>query len=354
MPSVTCKNILVVRTDRIGDVVLTTPVFKALRAAYPAARITVLLSSSTVDLVRGNPYIDDVMVDDRKGVHKGTLGFLGLARDIRRRSFDTVFLFHNKKRYNLTSFLAGVPCRIGYNKGQCGMLLTHPLTDTRHLGQKHEAEYCLDLLRSVGIKDAGLDIHVAFNKNAESWASEWLKANAIAPGEFIAIHPGASDTTRLWPVESYSHLIDGLAGLYPFKIVLIGGAETKGIAAQIVSLSRVPVIDLTGQSSLAETASILRRCRILVSNDSGPLHVGAGVGAYVIALFLRNQSGINPTRWRPLGPRAFMLVNKPGEEITLDKKGRVQGGKADSITVEEVLDAVGHILRQDHQSLFYW
>ena len=117
-----CNNILIVRTDRIGDVVLTTPVFKALRKVYPAARIAVLVKPATVDLVKGNPYIDEVIVDDPLGVNRGIIGALRLARAIRRHHFDTAFIFHTKRRYNVACFLAGVSQRIGYKNNKLSLI----------------------------------------------------------------------------------------------------------------------------------------------------------------------------------------------------------------------------------------
>ena len=346
-------KILIVRTDRMGDVVLTAPVFKALRKFYPSAHIAVLVQPSAVDLVQGNPYINEVIVDDHEGLHKGVMGALHVARQIRRCHFDQAFIFHTKRRANMLCFLAGVPCRRGYKNNKFGMLLTHPLKDTRHLGLKHESQYCLDVLAAAGIPEAGLDLLVPNNKEAEVWAVQWLKDNGLAPGEIIAIHPGASDTTKQWPPQCFAQLISALTNRYMLKIVLIGGPQTVEAAGKIQAQSPT-ALNLAGQTSVGQMAALLRRCRLLVSNDSGPMHVGAAVGTSVIGLFLRNQPGINPERWRPLGPKSFILTNKPGEHIALDKKGQVEAGRPDSISVEKVLELAGRILEQDNQSLFYW
>mgnify|MGYP003393686829 CR=1 FL=1 len=348
------NKILVIRTDRIGDVVLTTPVFKALRNAYPAAHIAVLVTPVTVDLVRGNPYIDDVIIDDRNGVNRGLIGSLKLARTIRQHHFDMAIIYHTKRRYNLTCYLAGIPARIGFKNDKFGFLLTHPCQDERFKGERHEAQYCLDVLKAVGIEDAGLEILIPTQKEGEQWAAAWFNDNNLLPGELIAIHPGASDTTRLWPSAHFAALIDALAIRYAVKIVLIGGKETSGTAQEIMRLSKAPALDVTGKTTVAQTASLLRRCRLLISNDSGPLHIGAGVGIYVICLFLRNQPGINPTRWRPLGLKAHMLTNKPGEEIMLDDKGKIKSGRLDSITVDDALGLVEEIFVKNSQSMFYW
>lgn len=332
------SNILVVRADRMGDVVLTTPFIKALRKACPGARISILVAPAAVDLVAGNPYIDEVLTDERQGRHKGVIGALTLARDIRRRNFDAAFILFTKRRYNMACFLAGVPARIGYRNEKMGFLLTHPLKDTRHLGEKHESEYCLDILKGVGIDvapESHLDMLVPLHKDAERWAADWLKEQGIASGEMIAIHPGASDPAKCWPPASFAQLIGRLVERHDLKIVLIGDQSVAPIAAEILRLCPKPALDLSGRTSVAQAASLLSRCRMVISNDAGPVHLGAGVGTTAIALFLRDDPGINARRWKPLGPKGFFLL-------------------PDAVTVDNVLDLVEDILRKDSQGIFYW
>ncbi len=332
------SRVLVVRTDRMGDVVLTTPFIKALRRAYPAARISILVTPATKDLVIGNPYLDEVLVDDRAGRHKGMVGSLRLAQDIRRGNFDAAFILHTKRRYNIACFLAGVPARIGYRNDKMGFLLTHPLKDIRHLGEKHEARYCLDILKGVGIPadvEDVLDMLVPVHKDAQRWVLDWLNSQGVKAGEFIVVHPGASDPAKCWPAASFAALISRLMDRYDLKVVLIGGPETVTMTTEILRSCPKSVLDLTGRTSVAQSAALLSRCRLLISNDSGPVHLAAGVGVFVISLFLRDQPGINPERWKPLGPKGFFL-------------------STDSVTVDKVLDLVEDILRKDSQGIFYW
>jgi heptosyltransferase II len=347
----TFQNILIVRTDRIGDVVLTTPAIKALREAYPAARISVLVTPVTVDLVKGNPYIDEILVDDRSRHHKGLFGSLRLAREIRLKKFDLAILFHTKRRYNLACYTARIPCRLGYKNKKFGFLLTHPVKDVRNSGAKHEAEYCMDVLKAIGIEGEDLDIFVPLQKEAEAWALGWMQENNIRSNEFIAIHPGASDLTKCWPTANFALLMDRLAERYALKIILIGSPQTMPVAGEILRQSHDPskFMDLTGKTSLAQMVSLLRRTRLLISNDSGPVHVAAGLGTSVISLFLRDQPGINAGRWKPLGPKSFILSNKPGEEIKLDKKGSVMAGQPGSISVDSVLELTEQIFHKNNQ-----
>ena len=163
----------------------------------------------------------------------------------------------------------------------------------------------------------------------------WLKEQGITSGEIIAIHPGASDPVRCWPVLQYAQLINRLMERYDFKIVLIGDQKIAPIAAEILHLCSKSVLDLSGRTSVAQVASLLSRCRMIIANDTGPVHLGAGVGTAAIALFLRDDPGVNAKRWKPLGPKGFFLL-------------------PDAVTVDNVLDLVEDILCKDTQSTFYW
>ena len=158
------KNILVVRTDRMGDVVLTTPAVKALREHFPQAHLTMLVTKNTKDIVVGNKFLDGIIAEDRQGEHRGFWGTLKLINLLRRKKFDLAIVYHTKRRTNYICFLAGIPRRIGYKNDKFGFLLTDPLKDARHLGLKHEAQYCLDVLKEVGIDSKKIDFLIPNSK----------------------------------------------------------------------------------------------------------------------------------------------------------------------------------------------
>jgi heptosyltransferase-2 len=330
------NRILIIRTDRIGDVVLTLPVLKALRKAYPMAHISMLVSPLTVALVDGNPYLDEILVDEIKTAHSGPIGLLKLARLIRSRQFDAVFIFYTKNRYNLVCYLAGVPMRIGYKNEKMGFLLTHPLKDGREQGHKHEAQYCLDVLTYIGIESQDFDAFIPADREAEQWARQWMQEQGLGQQEVIAIHAGSSDPAKCWAEENFAGLIESLQQRYAFKIILIGGSETVDRSAKIKTLLKQKPLDLTGQTSLSQTISFLRRCHMLISNDSGPVHIASALGIHVISLFMRDEPGINPQRWKPFSDKGHFLFS------------------SDGIKVQDVLQLTEGIFRKDHQRSFPW
>ena len=214
------RNILIVRTDRIGDVVLTTPVIAALRRAYPTSRISIMVTPMTRELVDGNPALDEVIVDDRAGVHNGPLGFIRLVRLVRSRRYDVALIYHTKKRTNSLFFLAGIPRRIGYHNNKFGFLLTDKIADTRPRGIKHEVEYCLDLVRYMGVVVDSWKLFIPVHKDSEEWAGRFLRDNGAHDGQrLIAIHAGASCPSRRWSLDKFIELIKRVAGRHGVHVV---------------------------------------------------------------------------------------------------------------------------------------
>ncbi|HSV43511.1 MAG TPA: glycosyltransferase family 9 protein [Candidatus Bathyarchaeia archaeon] len=338
------NNILLIRTDRIGDVVLTTPAIHALRLRYPQSKISILVSSGTVDLVKGNPDLDDVLVDDRRGRHKGFKGFWRLVFEVRARQFDTVVNFHTKRRTNVLCALAGIPRRIGYGSNKFGFLLNERVPDARPRGLKHEAQYCLDLLTSLGVEGGELKPVVPVQAEAEQWAEKFFARFDVGDPDFkfVVVHPGASCPTKRWPVEYFARVISQMDDRRRTFFIVIGTADQDDLVLSLWSQAGRDrlIYDLTGQTTLAQTVSLLKRCNLLISNDSGPVHLAAAFDRPVVSIFTRNQPGINPERWRPLGPNSVCVA--PPVDLTVSfAKGEV--GERDflfRVTPEQVLSAV--------------
>jgi lipopolysaccharide heptosyltransferase II len=340
------KNILIIRTDRIGDVVCSTPAIKALRDHFPQAKISILVSSKTKDIVYGNPYLDEVIEEDRSKKHKGFWGTLKLILFLRRKKFDLAIVYHTKRRTNWMAFCAGIPRRLGYKNNKLGYLLTDPVKDERHLGKIHEAEYCLKLLEHIGVKQTSLDFFVSVNEQAQDWLKRFLINHRITPQErLIIIHPGASDPARCWPHEQFAELVERIAKSYPSRFVLIGDNKITSIWEKLIDRHSLSIINLLGQTRLAELISLMKRANLLVSNDSGPVHLASGLQTPVVAIFIRNQPGINPERWRPFGDFAKVVSVAPDLNISFKKAGEIKGQSVETITTQQVFDAVDAILK---------
>ena len=341
------KRILVARTDRIGDVVLTTPALKALRENCPNSYIAVMVSPSAREIVEGNPYIDEVIVYSKDKANRGIAGFWRFAAKLKKKRFDLAIILHTKKRINLITYFADIPRRIGYKDKNFGFLLSDKIEDTRPLGLKHEVDYCLDVLRNIGLEVKGRRLYVPLKKEALEWADKILRENDIASGDKIAlIHPGASCVSKRWMKEKFVVLANRLVEDYALKLVITAsGVEDIACAGAIAKELRYPALNLAGKTSVAQLAGLLKRAAIFISNDSGPVHIASALGTPVVSIFGRNQAGLSPVRWGPIGARDKYLHKEVGCAVCLAHNCKIGFDCLKAITVEDVLKAVDDILK---------
>jgi len=340
------RRLLVTRTDRLGDVVLSTPVLKSLRVAFPEARITACVSAETREIVEGNPYLDEVIVYDKHGRDKSFWGTIRFALGLVPKRFDAVIHLHPTHRVHWVSFLAGIPVRIGYRR-KSGWLLTHALADRKHEGLKHEAEYNFDLLRFLGIQaPPKLELCFPLKKEADDSFHELCAFRGFSPQRepYAVIHPSASCVSKRWMPERFAAVADRLAAEHGVRIVLVAGEDGAAHADEVARAMRQPVLNFAGQLSVAELAALLGRCRCLLSNDSGPVHLAAAVGTPVVDLFGRNQAGLSPQRWGPLGDGHVILHKEVGCVTCLAHNCDIGFLCLTSLSVEEVYRAVVTVL----------
>lgn len=335
------KNILIVRTDRIGDVVLTTPAIRAVRQHFPSAKISVLIAPLTYELLNGLPFINEILIDDREGVNKSGKGFLKLVQLLKSKKFDLVINYHTKKRINLACYFARIPHRVGYKNKKFGALLNHPVEDRRHLGEKHEAEYCLDLLKEIGVESDDLTLEVAVNEESSRWMEDFFNLNNIKDNDqIVVIHPAASDPAKQWPKENFIEAMRVMSERKSNLKFLIIGTYTNRPIAQSIARGHPAAIEMAGLISLGQLVSLLKRADLLISNDSGPVHIASAVGTAVVSIFTRNQPGINPQRWQPLGENSRIVSVKFDDQISFKKAQSYDPKTMEPVTVDAVLEAV--------------
>lgn len=339
------RRILIVRTDRIGDVVLSTPVIKVLRDNYPKSYIAIMVSPFTCELVQGNPYLNEVIIYDKDDKHKGILSSIKFALALRRKKFDLAIILHSTNRVNIITYLAGIKNRLGYSR-RLGFLLTKNIPYCKYKGEKHEVEYNLDLLRSLGLKITDASLLIPKNSQSEAWAEEVLRANNVSSlDRIVVLHPSASCVSRMWPLGKFAEVADDLISRHKVKIIIVSGENDVSLANKLCKLIKHRVINISGKTNLMQLASILRRAKIMVSNDSGPVHIAVGCGLSVVVLFGRSQPGISPIRWGPRGKDDVVLHKKIGCPVCLAhdcEKGFVC---LKSIKSADVLAAVDGILK---------
>ncbi len=308
------KKILVIRADRIGEFVLTLPVIAALKEMFPHADISVMVKPEVKPLIEDNPNVSEVI--EYQKIMDGIAEAFRLARIFRGKEFDIVVVVNPKKEFHLAVFLAGIRVRAGFDR-KWGFLLTHKVKDLKYPAQKHEVEYNLDLVRALGIEPK--NVKPLLIMRDVTIEMEYKLKKAIPAGSdtcrLIAIHPCTSNPKKQWPKEYFANLSDLLIKK-GYNTVIISGIAEGPCAKETIALMKAKPIDLAGALTLRELVELLKRCGLLVSCDSGPVHIAAAAGTPVVALFGSQDPGGKPIRWAPYGSGHAVIYKNRVEDIT--------------------------------------
>jgi len=338
------KNILVVRLDRMGDVVLSTPALKALRDAYPESRITFMVRPYVKDIVEGNPWANEIIIYDKA---KSFLENIKFIKKLRNKKFDLAIALHPTFRTNVIVFLSGIPKRLGLDrKSRMGIFLTDRVPDKKHLGLKHEMDYTLDILRYIGVNAKDRKMYVPVSRDSQIRTREALEKGGISESDtVVAINPGASCPSKRWPAKRFAEVADTLIKKHGVKIVVMSGEADKRIGKDMVSFMQEKCLDLSGKTTVGDIAGILKRSKLFISNDSGPVHVACAIGTPVVAIFGRSDRGLSPKRWGPSN-KGDIVLHKYVGCLNCLAHNCVFGFKClHAITVDEVVKSAEELLR---------
>ncbi len=328
----------------MGDVLLTTPIVRHLKTIYPDAIIDMMVRPYVKDMVENNADINEVVIYDKYGKQKSFFSTIKFGLDLRHKNYDLFLAFHPTNRAHIIGWAAGIKNRVGYDSN-LSFLLNRKITSHKHLGQKHEAEYNFDLLVFADIpsdcKNKVPCISIPAHEDEE--IKKTFKSIGIDDKNFLAVHPSASCLSKKWPEDKFVELIDGLNEKYNSDIVLIDDDASKEICSDIASKTKNAVFDLSGQLSLIALGAFLQNAKLLISNDSGPVHLATAVNTPVISIFGRNDPGLSPARWKPLGMRSFYIHKDVGCEFCA-AHNCVKGFKClDAVAAEELMDMIDKI-----------
>ncbi|MFH1996410.1 MAG: lipopolysaccharide heptosyltransferase II [Candidatus Omnitrophota bacterium] len=338
------ERILIVRLDRIGDVVLSTPAIRAVKRAFPESRLSVMVRPPCVDIVRGSPFVDTVITYDKDGPEKGIAPAFRMIKKLRREKFDIAIVLHPTTRSHLAVFMAGIPVRVGYDR-KLGWLLTKKVKHEKHLGKKHEIDYALDLVRTIGCDDPDRSLFMPTNEENANTVDAIFKESGIQ-GKYpvVVIHPAASCPSKQWPADRFAEVAGALKEEFRADIVIIGGLRERKVGEDLANSIKGDAVNLTGKTSIGELASVFRRSRLLISCDSGPVHVASAVGVPVVAIFGRSDKGLSPKRWGPTGGDDAILHKFIGCEACLAHNCKKEFMCLKAVSVEEVLSSSRKIL----------
>jgi heptosyltransferase-2 len=277
-------HVLVAQTSFLGDVVLTTPLLAALHRQLQPRRMTIVVRPEAAPLVRHHPCVDAVIVDDKRGQNRGVSGALRMASRLRNESVDVAVAPHRSLRTALVLAGARIPRRVGFAVGP-GAALYH-VRIPRDL-RRHDVARNLSLLQAFGGLDGDPEPpRLTPSAGASTRADSLLRGLDIEPGRSLfGLSPGSVWATKRWTPEGFAQVARGIQSRYGGYVLLLGGPDDAAIAARVAAAAGASVINLAGKTDLDTFLALVRRLRVLVSNDSAPMHVAAALDVPVVAVF---------------------------------------------------------------------
>ncbi len=295
-------NILVVKFNAIGDLVMTTPTLRDLRTTYPSAHLTLMVGSWSAPVIRNDPHLDAVLEFDQDiFLRRRWSDLFRLLQEVRRRRFDAVVILHALIPVHLFFLLAGIPLRFGMARNGRDFFLTRSVPEEfepgRYYGAKYQQVAALAGAR-IGSEVPELPVSAADESSARTLLAE---GGLPAGADFLLVAPGGGRNPRTdmeakrWPIAHFVGAIRLLSARHPDLRIVVAGAESDRAETEAVARQIPEVVDLTGRVTLTQLAAVARASRAVLCNDSSMLHLGVAVDVPVVVPF-------GPTSARQLVP----------------------------------------------------
>jgi lipopolysaccharide heptosyltransferase II len=319
------KKILLLRHDRVGDMALSTPLFKALKTRYPGAEITVLASESNSEILQNNQNIDEILI------YKGLLDFINKVRKINFDMAMDLFLTHDLKHASMT-YLSGAKYRLGFEDS--GREIFFNVRCPSALPRKRMIEHLSDLAKAAGADTENREPGIFLSEIEKGWAEGFLSGKGIAESVKIAVHPGSFYPSQRWPAERFGELSKRVIE-YSGAAVLIFGDDKEEDLLKTIKNAAGDRAQIFCGLSLRQFMALLNCCSLLICNNSGPLHIAS-------ALKIPTVSMTGPTvvpLWLPWGEN-HIAINKELHCSPCNRASCSEHSCMESITVDEVATTV--------------
>jgi len=337
------RRILLVRNDKVGDLVIATPAIKALRKSFPNGHISALVSKYAQDVIKGNPHLDTVIVDDSKGTHKGISGIIRLAGELRKEDYDTAVVVFPFLRTAILLILAGIPTRISTSGRWYQFLFNRTVYLKRSKAEKHEIDYALDLIKLAGAEPQHSMPEIFPAKEHFLYADEFLLSQGIKKEDIlIGINPGSGLSARKWPEKNYGELSKALKKNFGAKVLIFWGPGEEELAEN-VRINGGEGSIVACKADILQLAALISRCSLFITNNTGPMHIAAATNVPMISIF-DPKFACSPVRWGYEDSRRIVL--KPDIKCTTSCDERKCGYDEcmDLVTVDMVMSATGKLI----------
>ncbi|HSW00193.1 MAG TPA: glycosyltransferase family 9 protein [Sedimentisphaerales bacterium] len=297
------QNILLIKPSSLGDIVMALPALSSLRRSFPQARISWLVRPGFAPILEGHPHLDEIILFDRKTLggawrHPAAFGQLSdLITRLRRNRFDVVLDLQGLFRTASLAWLSGCKRRFGPVWRKEFARLFYTTTVVPQMEWVHVIDTYRKLIEAMGGRELSVEFVLPPKPIAVASAQKLLTQHKIVADRYAVIIPGSAQVSKCWPADRFAALADRLASEHGLSVVATGGKSESPMIEQIRGLSKHPIADLAGQTSLPELVEVLRQATLVVSNDTGPGHIAAALGRPLVMMF----SWSNPLRVGPYG-----------------------------------------------------
>ena len=297
------RRILVIRMGPLGETLQTTPVLSALRNHIPDAYIAMMVTSDREDLISANPNLDRAILYQKSAPK--------LISTLRQHQFQMVLILQPTFRLVLLTFFAGIKYRVGFITNSGGRFLLAAAVANNQ--DQHETDRYLDVVRAIGIPPVTNEIEMHVAESAEQWTVGILKGAGVSRERLlIGLNPGGFWPKRRWAKERFVQLADLLGSEYNAQVLITTGPSEVSLGGEIAELMRHQPVVVRNTTPM-RIAAMLQRCHLLISNDTGPMHIGISVGTPTIGLFGRS----NPRKWGPISAKHAIVHRDGMDAITV-------------------------------------
>lgn len=348
-------NILIVKLSAIGDVVHTLPALNAIRNRYPQAHIAWLVEAAAADLVMGHPALDQIIISRRKSWVKGLGGaqwrihlkaILTLVKTLRDRRYDMLFDFQFSLKGALLIALARANRKIGFGRG-----LEHQEHSYLVLNERipavsmeiHALTRGLLMLKAVGIESKSVEYRLPIAAEHRKRAEQLLRQNGWPDRQpFAAINPMAKWETKLWDQQRFAEVADALQKDYKLPVIFTGGPEDRPYIDALLGRMRTEAPNLAGRTDLLTLAALLQQATVMVTTDTGPMHIAAAMDTPTVALF----GPTAPWRTGPYGEGHRVIQAHKACRPCYKRHCAEAAACMMAISVEEVLSAASEVIKK--------
>lgn len=283
------REILVIRTAYIGDVVMTLPLLKPLRERFRDARISVLTSTKAREVLENNPYVDEIITYDPFWFYPSKKGdYTGFIRELKKKRFDLVIEARGDIRdIMLLVWPLRARYRVSYGVGGGSFLLTHIVP---HEKINHRVDYHRDIARFLGCEVSDVEWGIYLTDDEKKRVEEFLgRKNIDLKKPIIAIHPGSRKELKCWSPEGYAGTGDYLSE-QGYTVILTGAPDEVDLVNKVAGMMKKRPVVLAGKTSLRELGGVIGRCSLFICNDSSPMHIAAAMKIPTVAIFGPSKS----------------------------------------------------------------